>query len=99
MGRSVSVLLLLAAGGLLATPACDKTRGVAPLRDGKPECLELQDLCRAPGQKLGGRYRECDAIGREDDGSECLRVYDECSTLCEGAALGMAGAGGEGGGT
>jgi hypothetical protein len=98
MRRSISALLLLVAFGLLVAPACDKVHGVAPLRDGKAECLELQDLCGIPGQELGGRYRECDEIGREDEGAECLRVYEECSTLCEGGGAGMGGAGGEGGG-
>jgi hypothetical protein len=98
MRRSVSALWLLVVAGFLAAPGCDNVRGVAPLRDGKAECLALQDLCREPGQKLGGRYRECDDIGREDEGADCLRVYEECSALCESVAPGMGGAGGEGGG-
>lgn len=95
---SASAFVLLALAGLFSAPGCDNTTGVAPLRDGKPECLGIQDVCRVPGQELGGRYRECDDIGRDDEGRECLRVYDECRELCEAANLGMGGAGGEGGG-
>ena len=97
MRRSAFAILLPALAGLLSAPGCDKTTGVAPLRDGKAECLDLQDLCRVPAQELGGRYRECDDIGRDDEGAECLREYDECKELCEAAPLGMGGAGGEGG--
>lgn len=97
MARSAGVFLLLL-GGVLSAPGCDKTTGVAPIKDGLAECLSLRDRCALPALELGGRYRECHGVGRDDDGSACLRVYEECSALCEGAPVGMGGAGGEGGG-
>lgn|SRR5689334_1726962 len=98
MIRPALALLLLLSGGLLAVPGCDKTRGVAPLRDRKAECEELWPLCHDPGQALHGRYEECHEIGHEGDGKACLEVYAECKALCEHAPTGEGGAGGEGGG-
>jgi hypothetical protein len=98
MTRSAFSVVLLLCGGLLAVPGCDKTTGVAPIRDGKAECLSLSELCHGPGQELGGRYQDCHNIGHEGEGKACLREYEECRDLCEAAAHGHAGAGGEGGG-
>ncbi|HEY3497563.1 MAG TPA: hypothetical protein VGK73_22855 [Polyangiaceae bacterium] len=78
---------------LAVVPGCDDTRPIAPIKDGLPECLSLEDLCHAPGVKFGGRYEECHDIGHVRNGKECLKYYDECSTLCRAA-----GEGGEGGG-
>jgi hypothetical protein len=95
MIRSLASFVLLLSSSLLAVPGCEKDVDVAPLRDGKAECLELGDLCHDLGLERGGRYDECHDIGHEEDGEACLRVYEECKELCEN---GEAGAGGQGGG-
>jgi hypothetical protein len=98
MTRSASAFILLLCGGLLAVPGCEKDVDLAPLRDGKAECIEIGELCHHAGVELGGRYDECHDIGHTEDGEECLRVYEECKELCEHAPHGEGGAGGEGGG-
>jgi hypothetical protein len=98
MRRLFPAFCLVLAGSALAAPGCDKTTGVAPLRDGKPECLSLAELCQGPGQELGGRYEECRDIGWEGEGDACLAAFEECRELCDAAPPGQGGAGGEGGG-
>jgi hypothetical protein len=98
MTRSASALVLVLCGSVLAVPGCEKDVDLAPLRDGKPECIEIYQLCHDPGNALHGRYEECHDIGHTEDGEECLLVYEECKELCENAPPGAGGAGGEGGG-
>lgn len=94
MVRYIFALALLLSGGVFAGPGCDKTRGVAPLKDGKAECLEIGELCHDAGSASGGRAEECHDVGHRGDGADCLAAYEECKELCELAH----GAGGEGGG-
>jgi hypothetical protein len=98
MRRFFPAFCLVLAGSALAAPGCDKTNGVAPLRDGQAECESLGELCHDPGHDLGGRYEECHDIGHVGDGTACLEAFEECRDLCEAAPHGHGGAGGEGGG-
>ncbi len=97
MHRFVSLSALLVLAASLVAPSCDKTRGVAPLRDGLVECADMTDLCREPAA-LGGDYQTCFELGQDNDGDACLRVWKECEALCKAAPEGQAGAGGQGGG-
>ncbi len=99
MRHLMKACLLASSLGVIAIVACDETV-VAPLHDGKAECLELGEKCHEVAEALGGRYEECHETGHDGDGKQCLKVYDECIALCEAAVIpegGAGGAGGEGG--
>jgi hypothetical protein len=90
-------LTALGWGCLSVASGCSDGRPITALHDGLAECEHMAQICREPGQRLGGRPEECHDIGHALDGKACLRAYDECAALCGAAPAGEGGGGGEGG--